>query len=250
MSHQPEFHMDIPPYVCSNVSTNNTNTPSNLQENLNINNVHPIPMYPLTSTPRYDVQPPILDLSAPPPCENCNLVFAKLPTYEEVQIEKLLGGEKMSPRFPERIIKPPTIGANLQETPAQTLTVLTTVTAPNPCENDTNLLGTDYMYLTAFMMTLIFDWVGFLLAMCLGQTVAVRYGAFTGFGLALAKWTIIVNINNELAGTKNRTITWMCWLLWSLGLVVSIRFLIQYKKIKRYWRLFSELDRERLLYSH
>lgn len=40
--------------------------------------------------------------------------------------------------------------------PAQTLTVLTIDAAPNPCEIDTNLLGTDYMFLTAFLGTYTF----------------------------------------------------------------------------------------------
>jgi len=45
------------------------------------------------------VQPPRLDFSAPPPYEDCNPDFVKLPTYEEVQMEKRLEGET-SPRLP------------------------------------------------------------------------------------------------------------------------------------------------------
>lgn len=45
------------------------------------------------------MQPPRLDFSAPPPYEDCNQDFVKLPTYEEVQMEKRLEGE-MSPRLP------------------------------------------------------------------------------------------------------------------------------------------------------
>jgi len=47
----------------------------------------------------YDVQPPRLDFSAPPPYEDCNPDFVKLPTYEEVQMEKRLE-EQISPRLP------------------------------------------------------------------------------------------------------------------------------------------------------
>lgn len=48
------------------------------------------------------MQPPRLDFSAPPPYEDCNLDFVKLPTYEEVQMEKRLEGET-SPRLPVRL---------------------------------------------------------------------------------------------------------------------------------------------------
>lgn len=43
--------------------------------------------------------------------------------------------------------------------PAQTLTVLTIDAAPNPCEIDNNLLGTDYMFLTAFLGKFFFIYV-------------------------------------------------------------------------------------------
>lgn len=45
------------------------------------------------------MEPPRLDFSAPPPYEDCNSDFVKLPTYEEVQLEKRLEGET-SPRLP------------------------------------------------------------------------------------------------------------------------------------------------------
>jgi len=49
------------------------------------------------------MQPPRLDYTAPPPYEDCNPDFVKLPTYEEVQMEKQLEGE-MSPRLPVSFI--------------------------------------------------------------------------------------------------------------------------------------------------
>ncbi|XP_050420114.1 NEDD4 family-interacting protein 1-like [Adelges cooleyi] len=252
MSRQPESHiMDIPPPVYSNVVTNNTNTQSNIVQNSNVDNIQPIPIHPSTSPPHYDMQPPRLDMSAPPPYEDCNPDFVKLPTYEEVQMEKRLEGE-MSPRLPGRIMGPPTIGANSQEIPAQTLTVLTIDTAPNPCEIDTNLLGTDYMFLTAFLVALLFNWVGFLVLMCLCQTVAARYGALAGFGLSLAKWTMIVKRNTEMTETspENRTNTWLWWLVMAFGFLICIRAVIQYMNIKRGWRLLSVPAQERVLYFY
>lgn len=47
------------------------------------------------------MQPPRLDFSAPPPYEDCNPDLVKLPTYEEVQMEKRLEGD-MPPRLPVR----------------------------------------------------------------------------------------------------------------------------------------------------
>lgn len=47
------------------------------------------------------MQPPRLDFSAPPPYEDCNPDLVKLPTYEEVQMEKRLEGD-MPSRLPVR----------------------------------------------------------------------------------------------------------------------------------------------------
>ncbi|XP_050530647.1 NEDD4 family-interacting protein 1-like isoform X2 [Daktulosphaira vitifoliae] len=234
MNQEIDHHntMNIPPPVYSNVVTV---VQSNLPENSNVessrqNTVNTIPM------PHYDILPPRLDLSAPPPYEDCNPDLVKLPTYEEVQMEKQLEGE-MSPRLP---ISP------------QTLTVLTIDAAQNTCEIDTNLLGTDYMFLTAFLVALIFNWVGFLALMCLCQTVAARYGALAGFGLSLAKWTMIVKRNTEMSdlSPENRTNTWLWWLVMAFGFLICIRAVIQYMNIKRGWRLLSVPAQERVLYFY
>ncbi|VVC24846.1 Hypothetical protein CINCED_3A004832 [Cinara cedri] len=147
---------------------------------------------------------------------------------------------------------PPSIGTLPQEMPAQTLTVLTIDAAPNPCEIDTNLLGTDYMFLTAFLVALLFNWVGFLVLMCLCQTVAARYGALAGFGLSLAKWTMIVKRNTEMAelSSENHSNTWLWWLVMAFGFLICIRAVIQYMNIKRGWRLLSVPAQERVLYFY
>jgi hypothetical protein len=38
----------------------------------------------------------------------------------------------------------------------------------------------------------LLNWIGFLLLLCFCTTVAGRYGALAGFGLSLAKWTVII----------------------------------------------------------
>lgn len=250
MSRQPENHiMDIPPPVYTSAVTN---TQTGGSENGNDEATQRNPVLSPISPQHYDMQPPRLDFSAPPPYEDCNPDFVKLPTYEEVQMEKRLEGE-MSPRLPGRAIGgPPSIGPLPQEVPAQTLTVLTIDAAPNPCEIDTNLLGTDYMFLTAFLVALLFNWVGFLVLMCLCQTVAARYGALAGFGLSLAKWTMIVKRNTEMSdlSPENRSNTWLWWLVMAFGFLICIRAVIQYMNIKRGWRLLSVPAQERVLYFY
>jgi len=104
--------MDIPPPVYSSAVTN---TQTGGSENGNDEATQQNPVLSPISPQHYDVQPPRLDFSAPPPYEDCNPDFVKLPTYEEVQMEKRLEGE-MSPRLPGRVVgAPPSIGPLPQE---------------------------------------------------------------------------------------------------------------------------------------
>lgn len=60
----------------------------------------------------------------------------------------------------------------------------------------------------------IFNWIGFLLLMCFCHTIASRYGALSGFGLSLAKWTLIVKHSTDLASRDNG---WLWWLIMTFG---------------------------------
>lgn len=170
-----------------------------------------------------DIPPPKPDFSAPPPYE----VATKLPTYEEVQREKTLEGERTSPRVP--------------------LAFLAIDTESPDGDGDSGLLGTDFMFFTAFLVAFLFNWIGFLMLMCFCHTVAARYGALSGFGLSLAKWTLIVKHSTDLASREN---SWLWWLIMAFGLLICVRAIIQYLNIKRGWRLLSGSAQERLLFFY
>ena len=85
---------------------------------------------------------------------------------------------------------------------------------------DLNLLGTDLSFFTAFLTAFLFNWVGFLLLMCFCHTIAARYGALAGFGLSLAKWTLIVKRSTELVRDEN---AWLWWLVLAFGFLICVR---------------------------
>lgn len=108
-------------------------------------------------------------------------------------------------------------------------------------------LGTDVYFFSAFLMAFLFNWIGFLLLMCVCHTVAGRYGALAGFGLSLAKWTLIVKHSTDLAsGTNN----WLWWLIMSFGVLISVRAVIQYLCIKREWHRLSRAAQERVVFFY
>lgn len=180
-----------------------------------------------------EIPPPKPDFSAPPPYE----VATKLPSYEEVQREKTLQGEPHPQvHMPGNIRGPP-----------KAVTIFAIDTEDAEGDPESGLLGTNFMFFTAFLIAFLFNWIGFLLLLCFCHTIASRYGALSGFGLSLTKWTLIVKHSTDLASREN---SWLWWLIMAFGLLVCARASIQYLNIKRGWRLLSESAQERLLFFY
>lgn len=218
-------------------------------------------------------------------------VASKLPTYEEVQMEKSRLGEMpmdMQNTFPSvhgRIPPPshPVLISALRNAHAQaaanggppgsvavgpngTLTFIaiesgdsqgrahhhhqrngTSAAGVTTANVDNSLLGTDFMFLSAFIVAFLFNWIGFLMLTCFFHTIAARYGALSGFGLSLAKWTLIVKKSTDLASHDS---SWLWWLIMSFGCLICVRALVQYVSIKKTWRMMSASAQERLLFFY
>lgn len=196
-----------------------------------------------------ELPPPKADFSAPPPYEltDTTIPASKLPTYEEVQLEKTLHGEHpinmLGPLPPPMMSGRPNTTTN---GPALTFIAIDTHDTDN-ITGDSSLLGTDIMFVTAFLVAFLFNWIGFLMLTCFCHTIAARYGALSGFGLSLAKWTLIVKHSTDLASHEN---SWLWWLIMAFGFLICVRALVQYISIKRTWRLLSASAQERLLFFY
>jgi len=164
-------------------------------------------------------EPPKYTFSVPPTYN----VASELPSYDDVQRMKI---EEEKQR---------------EMDPAHDLMNV------DPFSGEDTILGTDLTFLSAFFVSFLFNWIGFLLLMCFCHTVAGRYGALAGFGLSLAKWTLIVKHSTELINQEN---SWLGWLVLAFGMLICVRSILQYVHIKREWRLLTRTAQERLLYFY
>lgn len=217
-----------------------------------------------------DLPPPKADFSAPPPYEatdnnahhqyaqpNHQEMTTKLPTYEEVQMEKMINQEMPIPPGANGHMPPPPPSITglpmgpVGRTPGgPNGTAVTFIAIDADGENinaDNSLLGTDIVFVTAFLVAFLFNWIGFLMLTCFCHTIAARYGALSGFGLSLAKWTLIVKHSTDFASHEN---SWLWWLIMAFGFLICVRALVQYISIKRTWRLLSSSAQERLLFFY
>ncbi|XP_064608514.1 NEDD4 family-interacting protein 1-like [Liolophura sinensis] len=109
-------------------------------------------------------------------------------------------------------------------------------------------VGTDGLFLCTFVISFLFNWIGFLVSLCISNTVAGRCGAISGLGLSIVKWAAIVKHNNWMNHYVAAGDTWVCWALIVCGFAFFFRGCVQYIRVKYEWqRLTGQLRRYYLL---
>ncbi|GFR83135.1 NEDD4 family-interacting protein 1-like [Elysia marginata] len=108
-------------------------------------------------------------------------------------------------------------------------------------------IGTDGMFICTFLISFLFTWIGFLLSLCLSNTVAGRCGALSGLGLSIVKWVVIAR-HNKWGDNIADANSWLWWLLVLCGFLLFVRGSLQYVRVKYEWaRLTGQVRRFRLM---
>ncbi|XP_069130787.1 NEDD4 family-interacting protein 2-like [Argopecten irradians] len=109
-------------------------------------------------------------------------------------------------------------------------------------------LGTDGMFLCAFVVAFFFNWIGFLFSICVFTTIAGRCGALSGLGLSIVKWVAIVKQNDWASGYAESD-SWIWWLLILCGFMIFLRGAIHYAKIKYEWNRLAHNIRSQYFFT-
>lgn len=111
-------------------------------------------------------------------------------------------------------------------------------------------VGNDGIFMLAFFMAFLFNWIGFCLSFCLlTNTIAGRYGAICGFGLSLIKWILIVRFSDHFTGYVNGQY-WLWWIFLVLGLLLFFRGFVNYLKVRNVSETMAASPRTRLFFLH
>ncbi|KAL8566735.1 hypothetical protein ACOMHN_050383 [Nucella lapillus] len=174
--------------------------------------------------PPYESETAASATSNAPPAKLPNYVEATtLPTYEEAERSKM-----------EEALHPGSDECSLEA--GQNREVFSDMT-----------IGTDGMFICTFLISFLFNWLGFLLSLCLSNTVAGRCGALSGLGLSIIKWVAIVK-HKQWASDYADGESWLWWLLFFGGFLLFIRGSVQYVRVKYEWaQLNNRLRRYRLI---
>jgi hypothetical protein len=163
-------------------------------------------------------------------------------------MEKILNDEMTIPHQMLNPPPPPPICAGMRAPTQNEMAFIAIESGESDQIGDNGLLGTDLVFITAFFVAFIFNWIGFLMLTCFCHTIAGRYGALSGFGLSLAKWTLIVKHSTDFHNASSND--WLWWLIMTFGFLICIRALLQYLSIKKTWRLLSQSAQQRLLFFY
>ncbi|KAM9766874.1 NEDD4 family-interacting protein 2 [Menidia menidia] len=165
------------------------------------------------------------DFPVPPPYS----VATSLPTYDEAEKAKAaamaVSGVEVLPRdddFPPR---------------------------DDFSDADQLRVGNDGIFMLAFFMAFLFNWIGFCLSFCLTNTIAGRYGAICGFGLSLIKWILIVRFSDYFTGYFNGQY-WLWWIFLLLGLLLFFRGFVNYLKVRNMSENMASSHRTRLFFLY
>ena len=96
-------------------------------------------------------------------------------------------------------------------------------------------VGTDWIFFCTFIMSFLFNWLGFLMSLCITNTIAGRCGALAGLGLSMVKWVAIVK-HSGFAGDLAAGESWFWWILMLCGFLLFIRGCMQYVNVKYEWK--------------
>ncbi|KAM9328808.1 NEDD4 family-interacting protein 2 [Pholidichthys leucotaenia] len=110
-------------------------------------------------------------------------------------------------------------------------------------------VGNDGIFMLAFFMAFLFNWIGFCLSFCLTNTIAGRYGAISGFGLSLIKWILIVRFSDYFTGYFNGQY-WLWWIFLLLGLLLFFRGFVNYLKVRNMSENMATSHRTRLFFLY
>lgn len=164
---------------------------------------------------------------------------AELPSYTEaVRLKKLEANTNDLPPayFPPGSAGPTDSATRFAIDPSDMIQGLVD-DSHNVYEQD---VGSECMFLSAFMIAFFFNWIGFFASICLLPNAAGKYGALSGFGLSMAKWVTIVRYQEWMNYMNDFQQKLFFWLFIFLGFYLFFRGLINYMTLK--YRPIASID--------
>lgn len=93
-------------------------------------------------------------------------------------------------------------------------------------------VGSECMFLSAFMIAFFFNWIGFFTSICLLPNAAGKYGALSGLGLSIAKWVTMIKYQSWMTQMNDLQQKLFFWFFIFIGFYLFFRGLINFMSLK------------------
>lgn len=93
-------------------------------------------------------------------------------------------------------------------------------------------VGSECMFLSAFMISFFFNWVGFFASVCLLPNAAGKYGALSGLGLSIAKWVTMIKYQTWMTQMNDLQQKLFFWFFIFIGFYLFFRGLVNFMSLK------------------
>lgn len=157
---------------------------------------------------------------------------SELPSYNEALRLKKQEANEVPPSYYPTITPPETRHIIIEESDLRV----------NDSLNYDQDIGSECMFLSAFMIAFFFNWIGFFASVCLLPNAAGKYGALSGFGLSMAKWVTIVRYQEWMNNMNDFQQKLFFWLFIFLGFYLFFRGLINFMSLKYRPRQHNVID--------
>ncbi|XP_020853592.1 NEDD4 family-interacting protein 2-like [Phascolarctos cinereus] len=192
----------------------------------------PLPYGPFPAKAQTSPEPkgPCEPFPVPPPYS----VATSLPSYDEAERAKAAALAA---------------SAGASREPSQGEDVFSSREASTISDPDPLRVGNDGIFMVAFFMAFIFNWVGFCLSFCTTSSIAGRYGALCGFGLSLTKWILIVRFSDYFPLYFNGQY-WLWWIFLLISLLLFFRGFYSYLKVRNMSERLATANRTRYIFAN
>ncbi|KAM9781738.1 NEDD4 family-interacting protein 1-like [Syngnathus typhle] len=99
-------------------------------------------------------------------------------------------------------------------------------------------IGTNGVFILTFFLAFLFNWIGYLISVCLTTSAAGRCGAASGFGLSLFKWLLIVRFCSYFPDYFEGQY-WVWWVSLVAGFLMFLRGFVTYAQIRKMGDTFT-----------
>lgn len=94
-------------------------------------------------------------------------------------------------------------------------------------------IGTDCLFIFAFLVAFLFNWIGLFVGYLIMYNLAGRYGAMSGFGMSMVKWLTYIKYSSCCDNYLINQHDFLWWLFVFVSFVLMVKGMVGWMAVRR-----------------